>query len=308
MERRNATILFADLRGFSAVVGSAAPQLVFDGLNRWVAGMGDVVAGQKGSIAGFMGDAVMAVFDAPYLAISSAVEMQLLMADLNAVNRQHGIPDLFMSIGVHSGEVMVGTVGSKAYSTRTVIGEDVNLAARIEAFALRGQILASEATCALCADHAETSKPIEVFVKGREQAIFLREIYGLPAEGKVVPRLERRRSPRVPVRIPFAYQLLGNDVVSQVRGDGTILDLGQGGMLVQVERNIGLFEEIKIDVEFPLVGYRARDIYARVVNVKRHFAHRRCGVEFTSLGEESGRSIRKLLHLLIQGAGAPSMA
>lgn len=293
MELCHATILFGDLRGFSAMLSSSPPASAFETLNRWFVRMSEISAAHGGTIDSFIGDAIMLLFDEPRRAVACAVDMQLAMADL---------PELYMGIGINSGEVIAGVLGSKLHSVRTVIGEEVNLAARIEAFCLRGQILASEATCALCDGHAETGAPMEVHLKGRRASVTLREVHGIPSLGKRVPRLERRRSPRVQARIPFSYQLLANDVVSPVRAAGTILDVDYGGMLIELQRELGLLEELKIEAILPLTGYRADDIYARVVNAQPQAG--RYGIEFTLVGPETSRNIRTLVQLLVQGPGA----
>jgi adenylate cyclase len=302
MELRHATILFGDLRGFSAILGSSPPATVFEVLNRWFVRMSEVAAAHGGTIDSFIGDAIMVVFDQPRRGVACAVDMQLAMDDINRAQREADLPEMYMGIGISSGEVIAGVLGSKLHSARTVIGEEVNLAARIEAFCLRGQILVSEATAQACNGFAETGEPMEVYIKGRKGGVVLREVHALPSLGKRVPRRGRRRSPRVPVRIPFSYQLLANDLVSQVRSPGTIRDLGYGGVLVELERELGLLEELKLEVQLPFTGYLAGDLYGRVVNAQPYDGRYRFGIEFTSLGTETSRNIQMLVQLLIQGA------
>jgi adenylate cyclase len=302
MELRNATILFGDLRGFSAILASSPPAAVFDALNRWFVRMSEIAAAHGGAIDSFIGDAIMVVFDDPRRGVACAVDMQLAMDDINRAHRDTDLPEMYMGIGINSGEVIAGVLGCKLHSARTVIGEEVNLAARIEAFCLRGQILVSEATARACNGFAETGEAVEIYIKGRRGGVALREVHAIPSTGKRVPRRGRRRSPRVLVRIPFVYQLLANDVVSQVRANGMILDLGYGGVLIELERELGVFDELKLEVQLPFTGYLASDLYGRVVNAERDDRRYRYGIEFTSLGPETGRNIRMLVQLLIQGA------
>lgn len=302
MEVRPATILFGDLRGFSAMLSSSPPASVFAALNRWFVRMSEIAAAHQGTIDSFIGDAIMLVFDDARRAVACAVDMQLAMEGINRVHREEQLADLYLGIGINSGRVIAGVLGSKLHSARTVIGEDVNLAARIEAFCLRGQVLVSEATAAACQGFAETGEPMQVYIKGMRSAVALREVHAIPSSGKRVPRQERRRSPRVPVRIPFAYQLLANDLVSQVRAEGMVVDLGYGGALVELERELGLFEELRLELQLPFTGYLANDLYGRVVNAKPSGAKYRFGIEFTSLGPETSRNIQMLVQLMIQGA------
>lgn len=301
---RQATILFADLRGFSALAAAYPPATVFEVLNRCFVRMSEIAEAHQGTIDSFIGDAVMLVFDDPRRGVACAVEMQIAMDEINRGHRDAGLPDLYMGIGINSGEVIAGVLGSKVYSARTVIGDEVNLASRIEAFCLRGQILVSEATYRLCAGFAEAGEPMEVYVKGRSRSVALREVHGIPSSGRRVPRQEHRRSPRVEVHIPFSYQLVANDLVSQLRAHGTILGIGYRGVLVELERELGLFEELKLEMELPFTGYRTSDLYGRIVNVQQQGARHRFGVEFTSIGPETSRHIQSLVHLLIQGAGS----
>lgn len=312
MDQREATILFADLRGFSSIAATYPPEVVFHVLNSSFIRLSEVAARHGGTIDKFMGDSIMVVFsgdlasscaDAARRGVHCAVDMQIAMDEANRALRNSIRPELFMGIGINSGKVIAGLLGSEIYSARTVIGDAVNVASRIEAFCLRGQILVSESTFERCRGYAETGEPMEVYVKGREESLVLREVYGIPSSEKKVPRRERRRSPRVPVRLPFSYQVLANDVVSQLRARGTILDIGYRGVRVELEQELGLFEEFKIDLELPLIGYRTTDLYGRIVNAKPAGVRQQFGVEFTSISAETSRNIRRLVHLLIQGAG-----
>jgi adenylate cyclase len=295
-EVKTATILFADLRGFTALTAGNPPQLVFDLLNRCFVRMSEVIVAHGGTIDKFMGDAIMVVFSDAGRAVACAVEMQLAMDTLNREHRKTGLPELYMGIGINTGTVLAGRIGSELYSALTVIGEEVNVAARIEAFCLRGQILVSEATFALCRE-LSTGKPVELFVKGSESGVTVHEVLGTP--GKTVPRQERRRSPRVDVRLPFFYQHLASGVVSPQRAKGTILDIGYYGVRAVVEREIGLYSELKLELDLPLVDYKASDTYGRIVNSKPDAGRHCVGIEFTTLSPEASRRIQHLVQMLM---------
>jgi adenylate cyclase len=312
MDQREATILFADLRGFSSIAATYPPEVVFHVLNTCFISLSQVAARHGGTIDKFIGDSIMVVFPGDPAApgedarrgVHCAVDMQIAMDEGNRALRNSIRPELYMGIGINTGKVIAGVLGSEIYSARTVIGEEVNLAARIEAFCLRGQILVSESTFDACRGLVETGEPMEVYVKGRERSLVLREVYGIPSLDKKVARQERRRSPRVQVRFPFSYQVLANDVVSQLRVQGTVLDIGYRGVLVELERELGLFEELKLELDLPLIGYRTSDLYGRIVNAKRLEGRNRFGIEFTSITAETSQNIRRLVHLLIQGTAS----
>jgi adenylate cyclase len=301
-----ATILFADLRGFSQMAANHPAEVVLYVLNRCFIRMTEVIVKNGGAIDKFMGDATMVVFSgrAPAedagRALVCAVEMQIVMHELRSEHRKAALPELYMGIGINTGKVISGRIGSQLYSVDTVIGEEVNIAARIEAFCLRGQILISESTFALCGDTAHTGKPIDLLVKGSEAGLAVREVQGLPGPGLVVPRQEVRRSPRVEVRLAMTYQLLASGIVSPQRDDATLVDLGFYGLRAELEREIGLHAEVKLELDLlPLLDYRASDIYGRVVNSKVEGGRQRVGIEFTAIGTESSRRIQHLVQLLM---------
>lgn len=306
---RDATILLADLRGFTSISANHPAATVLRLVNRCLITMSEVVFRHHGTIDKFMGDAIMVVFEnqpgAPESAkraVHCAVDLQLAMDELNAHYRQFDLPELFLGIGINTGPVFAGTLGSSFYSAYTVIGSDVNLAARIEAFSLRGQVLVSQATYERCGDYVRAGEPLSVQVKGRSDTVLLREVLEIPPEGKSVPRREVRRSPRVKVRMPFSYQLIDIDVTVAGVRRGTIVDIGYHGILAEIDWPCTPLTEVKLEFDLPLVGHRASELYARTLKTVRHGGGYLCGMEFTSVKADTARNIQALVQLLIQGA------
>ena len=312
---REVTILLADLRGFTAITASHPAGIVLELLNRCFVSMSEIIVRHGGTIDKFMGDSIMVIFfgnpaapgDDVRRALACAVDMQLGMEALNQRHRSSRLPELFMGIGINTGRVMAGLLGSDLYSAYTVIGEDVNLASRIEAFSLRGQVLISEGTFRHCGRYAECADAMEVFVKGRSERVRVRELLGIPSLGKRVPRQEVRRSPRVEVRLPFSFQLLQGKIVLPEPVPSAILDIGYYGVLAEVvDRDVPLHTELKLDIDLPLVGYRARDLYARVVKVVPKGQRTLLGLEFTSVDAEANGKIQLFVQMLIQGSDSSS--
>jgi adenylate cyclase len=305
---RHVTILFADLRGFAAIAEAYPVHVVLDVLNRCFSAMTDIIFQHYGTIDKFMGDAIMAVFagdqdnplDHARRAVLCAVEMQLAMNELRSAHQAENVPEMFLGIGINTGKVMAGMVGSERYRAHTVIGEEVNLASRIEAFSLRGQVLISDATHSLCQDFAETSSPVLVHVKGKAQEVSIREVTAIPSLGKFIPRQEVRRSPRVEVLVPLIYHLLDDKVVLPKRLEGTIRDIGYHGLLAEVAQPIPLYQQIKLEIDLVILGYRADDIYGRVVNIRRGGGKMLVGIEFTSLGDQTKAKLELFVQMLIQ--------
>jgi len=305
--QREVTILLADLRGFAAIAESYPARVVLDTLNRCFATLTEVIVQHFGIIDKFMGDAIMVVFtgdqstphDHARRALLCAVQMQIAMHELRSKHKAENVPEMFLGIGINTGKVIAGLIGSDLYRAHTVIGEEVNLASRIEAFSLRGQVLISQATYELCRDFADTGDPIQVYMKGKTQHVTIRELHGIPSLGRFVPRQELRRSARVEVALPFTYRMVARKTVLPEPATGTIRDIGYDGVLAEIDQPLPLYAEVKLSLDLASVGYRADDIYGRVVKIRDGKGSYLAGIEFTSLGWESSEKIRLFVQMLV---------
>jgi adenylate cyclase len=185
-ERRKVTVLMSDLRGFSAVSEWLPPEKVVTLLNLYLGAMADVVDQYKGTINEFIGDGIFIMFGAPMdrpddsqRAIACAIAMQLAMASVNEQNKQLGLPPIEMGIGINTGEVVVGNIGSQKRAKYTVIGSHVNLTARIESYTVGGQILISEDTLKDAQCDVKITGEMRVEPKGIKAPITLYEVGGI---------------------------------------------------------------------------------------------------------------------------------
>lgn len=306
VERREVTILLADLRGFTALSATQPAGTVITMLNRCLARMSEVVFRNQGTIDKFMGDSIMVLFGAPVAreddvlrALACAIEMQLAMRELNDEYQRHRMPELYMGIGLNTGTVMAGRFGSNAYSEYTVIGNEVNLASRIEAFSLRGQVLISEATYERCGGRVSATEPMEVFVKGKQQPVRLRELIAIPSRRLKVPRQEFRRSHRVEVRLPCVLQQVQNKIIVPHAIRAHIRDIGYHGVQIEVDQAVQMHTEFKLEFDLPLVDFRVNDIYAKVVKLKREASRLVAGLEFTSIDGVTNMKIQMFVQLLV---------
>ena len=140
----------------------------------------------RGTIDEFIGDAILVLFGAPIKqeddaarAVACALEMQLAMQDVNHSLTQKGYPTIEMGIGVHTGVVAVGNVGSKKRTKYGVVGRHVNLTSRIESYTIGGQILISEATRTACASILRIDDQMQVMPKGVKEPIAIYEVGGI---------------------------------------------------------------------------------------------------------------------------------
>lgn len=305
---REVTVLLTDLRGFTSISETHPAPVLLEMLNRYLVKMSEIAIHHGGTIDKFMGDAIMVLFGAPFShaedvtrAVTCAVDMQLALFDINTYHRTIGMPELNMGIGINTGTVMAGMLGSDLYAEYTVIGDEVNLASRIEAYSLRGQVLISEATYRRVRDYVTASDPMDVYVKGKRDAVNLYEVLAIPSLGKSVPRQEIRKSPRVETSIPFMFHTIDGKIVSTEKRDGTILDISYNGVLAMLDGDVPAQTDIKLDLNLSLAGTTATDIYARVLKSFERDGRRLATIEFTSVSVQSNVNIRHFVQLLIQG-------
>jgi adenylate cyclase len=184
------TILFADIRGFTRISEHAPPEKIVNLLNRYFSAMTDIIFAHGGTLDKYLGDGLMALFGAPTAtpddasnALNAAVAMQRRMLGINRELHDEGFPEIGVGMGLHTGEVIVGYIGSDRRSEYTAIGDTVNTSSRLESNARGGEILISDAT-AQAAHSRYKLKPREpIMVKNRQQPVNLWEVDWQKASG-----------------------------------------------------------------------------------------------------------------------------
>ncbi|HIE51776.1 MAG TPA: PAS domain S-box protein [Armatimonadetes bacterium] len=188
-ERRQVTVLLADVRGFMALSSQVAAEEVVAILNDFFALATEVIFHFEGTLDKFIGDAVLALFGAPQSheddalrAVQAAVTMQVRMSEVNARLQASGRPLLSLGIGIATGEAVAGYIGSERRLEYTAIGDAVNRAARLEEIAGRGQTLLDAPTYRRVAAHI-TVRPLRpVRLKGMAEPVAVYEVTGLREE------------------------------------------------------------------------------------------------------------------------------
>lgn len=187
-QRRTVSVMFTDLRNFTTLSETMAADHVAQQLNEYFPMMVDAVLRHRGIVNDFIGDAVMAIYGAPMDdpehaldAVRTGLQMQAGLEALNAGWQTRGLPTLRMGIGIHTGPVFAGNVGSPARKKYTVVGDAVNVAARVEGLNkdLSTTLLITGETYAAIQDWVEVRDCGEMKVKGRHQAVKVYEVLAL---------------------------------------------------------------------------------------------------------------------------------
>jgi adenylate cyclase len=271
--RQTVTVLMSDLRGFSDLSDSRDPEEMVRILNRYLEAMTQVIEQYDGVIDEFIGDAILTVFgipeeqaDDPARAVACALAMQQTLADLNREFVADGLPPLEMGIGINTGPVVVGNLGSEARTKYGIVGAVVNVASRIESNTVGGQVLVGEATYAQINAQTTALPPMTVMMKGLKRPLVC---YPVTAIG---PPYGVRFSPKSPdplveIRLPFQmWQLDGKKVVSGPIG-GETQRLNASTVVVNVPDRLAPLTNVKLLFTFCHEAHCFSDVYAKVVEV-----------------------------------------
>jgi adenylate cyclase len=179
-ESQRITLLFADVRGFTTMAEKMKPREAVEVLNEFFARMTNVIFEHDGTLDKYLGDGLMALFGAPFAlqndaeaAVRAAVNMQKSLEELNRIS---GKPPLSIGIGVHTGEAVVGFLGTERRMDYTAIGDTVNVASRLTSQAGPGQIVISTATYAHICREISCCSLSPMKLKGRDEPIEVHEV------------------------------------------------------------------------------------------------------------------------------------
>ena len=191
-ERRDVTVLFSDIRGYTSLTESLEAAEVVSMLNEYFETMVEAVFNHDGTLDKFIGDALMAVFGAPLplsnhalSAVQSALEMRERLVNFNRSRRAKTQPEIRIGIGLSSGEVVSGNIGSQRKMEYTVIGDGVNLSSRLEGVTKEYDcdIVLSEHTYALCKQDLLVRELDIIRVKGKQEPVKIYDLIGYRASG-----------------------------------------------------------------------------------------------------------------------------
>jgi len=185
-ELREITILVSDIREFTRTTELLEPRQVLEIINRYLEEMTDIIMKHGGTIDEFTGDGILVFFGAPTFfpdhctrAVACALEMQKAMDGLNKGNLRLGLPELQMGIGINSGQLIVGNIGSEKRKKYGAVGIPINLAFRVQAEAEGGEILVSPAVFHNIGGELLVEEKRQCSLKGIEQPVTLYRVEGL---------------------------------------------------------------------------------------------------------------------------------
>jgi adenylate cyclase len=305
--KREITVLMSDLRGYTRFAERGDPAGVMEVLNDYLGHMAEIVIAHGGTINEFIGDAIFAVFGAPVehadhaeRAAATALAMQRANAELNRANAARGRPSFGMGIGLHTGEAVVGNIGSEQRTKYAVVGAAVNLAARVEGCTVGGQILMTTATFERLADLAEVMPPVSVELKGLAAPVALYELRGLC--GRFAQRLAEGETDAVAeVELPVVGAVIED---KRVHGDaftGTVRRLGRRSLEVSVNAELPVLTNVRVRLRYLGPARESGDVYGKVTGTVERSGTRLTRIHLTSVDAMD----QAMLAQLLEAASAP---
>jgi len=252
-KRAFVTIMMTDLRGFTGMCGSMEPEDVVRLLNHYLEAMTRIITKYGGTIDEFIGDAILVVFGAPLKlehaearAVACAIEMLNAMPAINAWNREQKLPEVEMGIGVHSGEVVLGNIGSELRAKYGIVGATINLTSRVESFTVGGQVLISEATRERCGDAVKIGTTQVVSPKGVKGTLTIHEALAVGAPFGV--ELQSAGEKLVPpaVALELRYAVVKGKEVGTEEHVAHVEALSELGMELRVDHELPPLSDLKL--------------------------------------------------------------
>jgi adenylate cyclase len=294
-EKRFVTIMMTDLRGFTAIGERLPAEDVVGIINIYLETMTEIILKYQGTIDEFIGDAIFVIFGAPVLrdndakrAVACAVEMQLAMADVNRRCREKGYPEVKQGIGINSGQIVVGNIGSKKRMKYGVVGRNVNLTSRIESYTVGGQIFISENTLDECGRHLlRIDDEMEVMPKGVKKPITIYEVGGIRGEFNLfLPEKVDIELPDLPRPIPVLFTILEGKHAGDEAHSGTVVRMLDATAEIHADIAPDKLTNLKISVSDREGNEITTDLYAKVIGVVSDHADV-FKVQFTSIPPEA---------------------
>lgn len=253
-DKRELTIMMSDLRGFTAMSERMDPADLISMLNHYLGEMTEVIQSRHGTIIEFIGDGILALFGAPEPsqthasdAVAAALEMEARMEEINQWNEEKGYPVLEMGIGINTGEVIVGNIGSEKRTKYGVVGSHVNLCGRIESYTVGGQVLISPTTKELIKEELEIAKRMHVYPKGANGELELSQVTGIGAPYNI--HVEVVESVLQQIERPIAvcmYKIEGKHGTDKVLYGG-ITAVASDGAVLETDAEFEIYDNLQIN-------------------------------------------------------------
>jgi class 3 adenylate cyclase len=267
------TILMADLRGFTGRTETSDPEETLNLLNRFFGTMAKIITAYDGMIDEFLGDGILTIFgvpqrhgDDPARAVACALEMQNALQQLNTALEKEGILKLEMGIGINTGSVIVGNIGSDIRAKYGIVGMPVNTASRIESLTVGGQVLIGEPTYRLVESDVEVDPPQTVMMKGYEKPLVCFPVNAISAPYQVALSVPPDKFKDVEIQLPLNGWVVEGKKIQEDAIYGKTLKINENSWQVELESAVAPMSDLKIQISFCSEAHCFDPIYAKVLD------------------------------------------
>ncbi len=274
--RETVTILMADLRGFTAFAETYDPEKTVNLLNRFFGVMAGIIIRYDGLIDEFLGDGILTIFGVPERhendparAVACALEMQNALIDLNSQIARDGYPPLEMGIGINTGPVIVGNIGSEIRSKYGIVGSTVNIAARIESMTTGGQVFIGESTYRLLEGNIAAERHKTARMKGLAQPLVCYPITAIESPYRVqLKAIEEDHQPTA-IHLPLTCWTLEGKTVAERGISGHTMEIKRNHLTITTEHPLPVHTDLKLQFNFCTDVHCFAPIYAKIVEHKK---------------------------------------
>ncbi|MGB2689949.1 MAG: adenylate/guanylate cyclase domain-containing protein, partial [Desulfobacterales bacterium] len=273
--RKTVTILMSDIRGFTGLSETMDPEIMVQLLNRYLGRMSKIILKYDGIIDEILGDSILAVFGVPEKhetdpgrAVACAIAMQNALDDLNSEFIREGHPPLEMGIGINTGSVVVGNIGSEVRMKYAVVGLAVNTAARIESNTVGGQILLGESTYDLVKEAVTCDAPQALMMKGIKRPLVAYAVKRIGPPYNLELKLRETLETGVHMNLPFRCWKVEHKKIGDSAVSGETVMLSENLITASIVPNFDPLTDIKLVFDFCVEAHCFEDIYAKVLSVK----------------------------------------
>ncbi|MDX2496946.1 MAG: adenylate/guanylate cyclase domain-containing protein [Desulfobacterales bacterium] len=273
--RKTVTILMSDIRGFTSLSETLDPEIMVQLLNRYLEQMSKIIIDYDGIIDEIIGDSILVVFGVPEKnetdperAVACAIAMQHALDDLNNTFVREDHPPFEMGIGINTGSVVVGNIGSEVRMKYAVVGSAVNNAARIESNTVGGQVLIGESTYNLIKDLVVCEAPQAFVMKGVKRPLVAYSVKQIGPPYNLELKVQDIVEAGVSMNLAFSCWKVEDKKISNSTLSGETLMLGENSITASIVPPLIPFADIKLVFDFCVDAHCFGDIYAKVLSVE----------------------------------------
>ncbi|XXX82377.1 adenylate/guanylate cyclase domain-containing protein [Sorangium sp. So ce134] len=273
-EEREVTIMMTDLRSFTTMTEHMPPEVVMRLLNGYLGEMARIIIARGGTIVEFIGDAILALFGAPFAtgddarrAVACALEMQIAMDAVNDKNSAEGLPTLQMGIALNTGPVVVGNIGSEARTKYGVVGSQVNLTSRIESCTVGRQILIADTTRRAAGAGLLLGQSHALAVKGFSNRVLVHELLGLDNPERLYLPERRVEILALSSPLPVVCARLAGKRVEGEPQSAFILGLSPFGAVLRLHPRPAPFTNLQLHPSVALAEQLGGELHAKVIEL-----------------------------------------